>query len=524
MKPASIRWRLVLSYVLLALLTVSLVGMLTLTVLQGYVKAQSESQLEANARTIARQASLLMEPTPRLNDLRELVQSVSFLGRMRVRILDEQDQVILDSGPALIYTSVLWVQPDPEKINSPAFLMPIARGIEERLIQEKWVRENADKWPSIVVRVDEGPWGRAVVFQTEYGEEIISPHKQAGESQIVESDSWTQVRMPIGEDGKPVGYVLLDSPPGAGEEILAVMRWTLLFSGIFTALLAIIAGLLVSRGLTAPIQSLAESATRMSSGDLAARAPVGGAGEIGQLSRQFNLMAERLQTSFAALSAERDTLRRFIADASHELRTPITALHNFIDLLQRQAADDQPAREEFLAESQIQIKRMEWITGNLLDLSRLDAGLIQMNRQDVNLTDLLQSSAAPFLALAQEKGIDLVIQPPNHPVLVHCDRPRMEISLSNLLDNAIKFTPPGGRVVLSGEAKDGKARIQVQDSGAGILAEDLPHIFDRFYRGRTAEDGSGLGLSIVYSIIQAHEGSIEAVSQPGQGSCFVITI
>ena len=106
----------------------------------------------------------------------------------------------------------------------------------------------------------------------------------------------------------------------------------------------------------------------MSSGDLAARAPARGAGEIGQLSRQFNLMAERLQASFNALSAERDALRRFIADASHELRTPITALHNFIELLQGPAAEDQAAREEFLEESRGQVQRMEWITNNLLDL------------------------------------------------------------------------------------------------------------------------------------------------------------
>ncbi|MER3514529.1 MAG: two-component sensor histidine kinase, partial [Chloroflexota bacterium] len=110
------------------------------------------------------------------------------------------------------------------------------------------------------------------------------------------------------------------------------------------------------------------------SGDLSTRAPVHGEDEIGQLARQFNQMAAHLEASFAQLSAERDALRRFIADASHELRTPITALQNFLDLVQGPAAEDPAARSEFLAESQKQVSRLEWITQNLLDLSRLEAG------------------------------------------------------------------------------------------------------------------------------------------------------
>ena len=526
MKFDSIRWRLVISYVLLALLSVSLVGMLTLTLLEGFVKAQTESQLAANARTIAQQASLLMQPSPRLDDLRELAQSVSFLGRMRVRILDEKNNIIIDSGPSQTYTSMVWVQPDPEKIDSPPFLIPIVRGLEEQFKQDPWIRENVTHWPSIVVRVDEGPWGRDVVFQTVYGEETIyPPGKKPGTAQLPGEDtqSWASALLPIGDEGTPLGYVQLDSFPGAGREILAAMRWVLLLTGLVTMLVAVAAGLLVSRSLTAPIHALADSATQMSSGDLAARAPSGGAGEIGQLSQQFNHMAERLQTSFAALSAERDALRRFIADASHELRTPITALHNFIDLLQGLAAEDRAARVEFLAESQAQVHRMEWITGNLLDLSRLDAGLVELERMSYNLSDLLQSTAAPFLPAALEKGVGLQVYCSSQ-VEINCDKTRMGIVLSNLLDNALKFTPPGGKIEVNGEQQGEQAAIQVKDSGAGISSEDLPHIFERFYRGRTTEKGSGLGLAIVHSIVQAHGGNVEVESQPGQGSRFTVTI
>jgi signal transduction histidine kinase len=301
------------------------------------------------------------------------------------------------------------------------------------------------------------------------------------------------------------------------------MRWALLFTGIGTILIAVVAGILVSRSLAEPVRALAESATRMSGGDLTVRAPSGGAGDIGQLADQFNRMAERLQASFSALSAERDALQRFIADASHELRTPITALHSFIELMQGPAANDSAARDEFLNESQVQVRRMEWITNNLLDLSRLDAGLIQLHQEECSLADLLQSAATAFLPTAQEKGIDLQIsaQP---QVTVCCDTTRMQMVLSNLLDNALKFTPPGGNVVLRGETCAGGVQISVRDSGSGISAEDLPHIFERFYRGKTTEKGSGLGLSIVHSILQAHGGSIHVDSQPGQGSLFTLTL
>jgi signal transduction histidine kinase len=345
-----------------------------------------------------------------------------------------------------------------------------------------------------------------------------TPVLRPGQSALVPEAAYESVRYPIGASNNPSGYVQLDAPAASGEQILAAMRRALLLAGLGATLVAAIAGLLVGRSLTAPVLALSESATRMSSGDLSARAPERGAGEIGLLARQFNHMASSLQASFQAISTERDTLRRFIADASHELRTPITALGNFVELLQGPAADDQAAREEFLSESQKQVRRMEWIAGNLLDLSRMDAGLIQLDLHPQDLGDLLEAAAGPFLPRAQEKGIRLVIDPPSPPVNISCDRARMEMALGNLLDNALKFTPAGGLVRLSGSSSEQGIRITVEDDGAGIETDDLPFIFERFYRGQATTDGSGLGLSIVKSIIQAHGGQVSIESQPGQGT------
>jgi two-component system sensor histidine kinase BaeS len=336
------------------------------------------------------------------------------------------------------------------------------------------------------------------------------------------------VVVPVGQSDRPAGYVELSRGPDFGAEALATARRAFLLAAGGATVLAALVGLLVGRGLTAPLRRLTAAAGQMSSGDLSIRAPVRGRDEIGDLARQFNQMAGRLEASFAALAAERDSLRRFIADASHELRTPVTALKNFNELLQGAAADDTAARAEFLAESQIQLDRLEWITHNLLDLSRLDAGLVALDLDSHDVGDLLKTSVAAFRTLAHEKNVTLSIKEPPSPVQVYCDRARIELVLSNLLDNGLKFTPPGGQVEIGAERAeaDGNAvRLWVQDSGPGIPPADRPRIFERFYRGREARgEGSGLGLAIVRSIVQAHRGDVTVESEPGAGSRFAIEL
>ena len=540
----SIRWRLVASYVLLTLLTVSLVGVLALSLIKRYVEQQEQEYLTANAEAVARQALPLMQPVMRPSDLRELAHTASFLGNTQVRILDEHRRTLADSGPHAEAYEFVWIvapmglgiQSSDVPFGGSIMVLPADRHSALKALQGQPFAMFEQLPPGTeftVVRRVEGPWGMRFVFGPRHGVGVIPglppdaddlpPQEHLAAQAAVHSER--VVTVAVGEGGKPLGYVELSKGPGFGAEALATARRAFLLAAGGATLLAMIVGLLVGQGLTAPLRSLTAAASQMSSGDLSIRASARGEDEIGQLARQFNLMAGRLEASFAELAAERDSLRRFIADASHELRTPITALKNFNELLQGAAADDPTARAEFLAESQVQLERLEWITHNLLDLSRLEAGLVALDMADHDVGELIEAAAAAFKTLAHEKDIALSVKPPPSPLQVRCDRARIELALSNLLDNGLKFTPAGGQVEVGAEqaGQGNGVRLWVQDSGPGIAPAEQGRIFERFYRGQSGRvEGSGLGLAIVRGIVQAHGGHVTVESKAGAGSRFVI--
>jgi signal transduction histidine kinase len=289
-------------------------------------------------------------------------------------------------------------------------------------------------------------------------------------------------------------------------------------AGAGATLIAALAGLVAGRSVSAPILGLATAAGRMGAGDLSARAPVSGSNETALVARQFNQMAVRLEQTFGELAAERDALRRFIADASHELRTPITALKTFNELLTDEPASmSDPVRREFLVESAVQLDRLERVTHDLLDLSRLDAGLASLTFTTELVSELIQEANAGLHAVAAEHGVSLALAPVAPDIELTCDRRRIVTAVTNLLDNALCHTPAGGTVTVSAEQTGQTAsgvctvRITVADTGQGFAPEDLPHVFERFYRGgpgagHTAAQGTGLGLAIVQSIASAHHG------------------
>jgi signal transduction histidine kinase len=528
----SIRWQLVLSYVLLTLLTVGMVGVLALSLIKHYVEQQEIENLTANAEAVAHEAVPLMWPVAHEFEIRELARTSSFLGNARVRILDEDRRLLADSwqqGGAVM----VWLLPSQELWDG------MLAGLRERFVPDH--RSSGllpfSLLPAEVISIyEELPPDMAFTGVRHwddvgggrfgfYGAEDVDEQQLLTAEQKATPRSERVITVPVGDRRNPLGYVEISKGPDLSGEALMTARRAFLLAGSGALLMAVVVGLLVSRRLSAPVRELTRVAGRMSSGDLSTRAPVRAKDEIGQLAGQFNQMAERLEVSFAELAAERDALRRFIADASHELRTPITALRSFNDLLQGAAAGDPAARVEFLTESEVQIDRLESITRNLLDLSRLDAGLIPLELGTHKAGDVIEAAASAFYALAAEKGIALSIRAPASPIPLRCDRARMELALSSLLDNALKFTPDGGQVSAGADLGDDVVRLWVRDTGSGIDPQDQPHIFERFYRGRSSRaEGSGLGLAIVQSVAQAHGGRVSVESEPGAGSLFVIDL
>jgi signal transduction histidine kinase len=251
-----------------------------------------------------------------------------------------------------------------------------------------------------------------------------------------------------------------------------------------------------------------------------------GSAELGELAVQFNAMADRLEESIEMSLRDRDRSRDFLADVSHELRTPLAALRTFNQLLMESAGADPVARAEFLESSAGQIERLDWLAQNLLDLSKLDSGLVLLDLRPDDLRAAVESAVHQHDAAAARRGIRLEVDLTDAPIRIRHDPPRIGQVVANLVGNAVKFTPRGGEVHVAVEATPDGARIDVRDTGVGIEPAELPHIFERFYRGSRANEargsGSGLGLAIVRSIVDMHGGTITVESGAGNGSRFTV--
>jgi signal transduction histidine kinase len=324
--------------------------------------------------------------------------------------------------------------------------------------------------------------------------------------------------------------VTLSNPYTSREQTTRTIAEVLVNAALVALVVALITALLLAQWLARPLRRLTQTSRLLAEGHLEARVamPVSAPPEVQELAGAFNDMAERLQESVTIISDDRDRSRDFVADVSHELRTPIAALRTFNELLLEGAAEEPAAREEFLRSSRQQIERLDWLAANLLELSKLDSGLVALQLRDEDLRTVAEDAVDHAEPMAERKGVSLTVHLPPDPIVQPHDPPRLGQVLGNLIGNAIKFTSKGGHVDVSVEATEEGARFIVNDDGVGIDPDELEHVFDRFYRGtRRPEEraaGSGLGLAIARSIVDMHRGRVAISSTPDVGTEVVVTL
>jgi two-component system OmpR family sensor kinase/two-component system sensor histidine kinase BaeS len=267
------------------------------------------------------------------------------------------------------------------------------------------------------------------------------------------------------------------------------------------------------RNVTAPIGEFIEALGRVAGGDYAARVREDGPRPARPMARAFNRMAARLEAS----EAQR---RRLLADVTHELRTPLTVIQGNLEAL---VDGVYPADGEHLGTILDETRVMSRLIDDLRTLALAESGNLTLHREPVDLAVLAAEAAEAFRPQAEAQGVALETDVPGDLPLLEVDPVRLREVLSNLIANALRYTPSGGSVRLGGQAEAGGVTLTVADTGAGIEPEALPHIFDRFYKSPDSR-GSGLGLAIAQNLVKAHDGELRVDSTPGQGTRFRIEL
>jgi len=298
------------------------------------------------------------------------------------------------------------------------------------------------------------------------------------------------------------------------DAFLADMRQSLWISGGLVAAAALVLAVILARQITGPVRRLAAATTDIAGGKLDSRIENTGSDELGQLGQSFNSMA-------ATLQRQEEERRSMLADIAHELRTPLSVLRGNLEAMLDGLLEPRHEQLSVLHEQSVALSRL---IDDLRTLSLAAEGHLELHRQPTDVAELARRVVGEMEAGAKEREIALSVEAPESLPRPALDSDRIGQVLRNLIDNALRYTPASGRVRVTVRPQAQRVTVTVSDTGAGIAREDLPHVFDRFYRAdgsRTrATGGSGLGLAIVKQLVEAHGGEVRAESDPGRGSVF----
>jgi signal transduction histidine kinase len=323
--------------------------------------------------------------------------------------------------------------------------------------------------------------------------------------------------MPIRVDGEVVGTAIVRLPTAGllpqDISFRSSVNRMLLVGGIAAGLAALLAGSVLARRATAPARELTRAAKAVAAGERSERVDFDSPDELGEMANAFNAMADTIE--------EEDRLRRaFAAEVAHELRTPLTILRTQIEGIQDGVVEPSSPALASLHEEALRLTRL---VEDLETLASADAAGFSLNRTTTDLRGVLEQSVSEFADLFDARNVRLSVELDDVEVLADAMRVRQVVV--NLLSNALKFTPDGGRVTLTLDRDDSDAVLTVCDTGPGIPSHELPRVFDRFFRGRGVRArGSGIGLTVARELALAHGGDIRAMSQPGHGATFEVRL
>ena len=354
----------------------------------------------------------------------------------------------------------------------------------------------------------------------ENGNVIMSNEKYKTGDKVSNTD--LELGIPITKNGKVIGVLVPMRAPFQGNprevEFIERINLTLLYGALIGAVIALLLGIFLSRTITRPIRELTNATHAVSEGDLSQQVPIRSKDELGELAKAFNKMSTELARSVNAR-------KQMTADIAHELRTPLSLIIGHAEAVHDGVLPPSPENFEIIREEAI---RLEHLVNDLRTLSLADAGELTMNIQNIEPGRLINEVAMLYQYQTQKKNISLELDVASPLPTIEVDPGRMTQVLTNILDNATRHTPEGGRIILSAKHDGEKVLLSIQDSGPGLPPEDIDRIFERFYRtdsSRQREDGgSGLGLAIAKSIVQAHNGQLSAESDAGKGLKIIVTL
>ncbi len=322
--------------------------------------------------------------------------------------------------------------------------------------------------------------------------------------------------LPVKQSGALSAVMLINMPLAPVEDTALILKWQLFYITLVLLTAALLLSFFLSRSFTRPILEIKKVSETMASGDFSARIKSNKQDEIGKLAETINYLGQQL--------AKIERLRKdLIANISHELRTPLSIIRGYAETIRDVSGNTPEKREKQLGMIIEETERLSKIVDDILNLSQLQAGYARLNKSRFPIKDVLDTVIKRYDVISEKTGVQIILQDSKH-ALVEADEKRIEQVFYNLINNGIKHTPPGGTVTVKVIDHLQVVRVEVTDTGSGIAEEDLPHIWDRYYKAKKTAArnslGTGLGLAIVKSVLEAHQAPYGVESKKGAGTTF----